>query len=275
VRLFYRRIGDGKRALILLHGGPGSNMNGIWPDLEPLARPSRSIILYDQRGGGRSDLIKDPARLTASHHVRDLEAVRAHFRLERFTLVGESWGSGLAALYAADNPARVERLLLIGPMPPTKEILDRRMKDSDEKMGFRKRLADISRAMPDAADPVAVCREFFSLYMPQFFLRPENVARRRGSSCNAPAEGVRNYFVVNKATLDSLGPYDFRPALARLSLPAMVIEGEQSIPSTVESARVFAQSIRGATLVLVPEAGHFPQVERTDVFFSAVEEFLK
>ncbi|MDQ5870943.1 MAG: alpha/beta hydrolase [Acidobacteriota bacterium] len=275
VRLFYRRIGEGKRVLVVLHGGPGSNMNGVWPDLEPLASAARSIILYDQRGGGRSQVIKDPAKLTAAHHVRDLEAVRAHFRLERMTLVGESWGAGLAALYTAKHLARVERLLLIGPMPPTKEILDRRMDDSDERMGFRKRLADISRAMPDAADPVAVCKEFFSLYLPQFFVRPENAARRRGSSCNAPPEAVRNYFVVNKATFDSLGAFNLRPTLTRLAMPAMVIEGEKSIPSTVESARIFAQSIPGATLVLVPEAGHFPQVERPDVFFPAVEAFLK
>lgn len=160
-------------------------------------------------------------------------------------------------------------------MPPTREILDRRMDDSDEKMGLRKRLGDISKAMPDAADPVAVCKEFFTLYLRQFFFRPENAARRRGSSCNAPAEGVSNYFVVNKATLESLGAFDLRPKLARLTMPAMVIEGEKSVPSTVESARVFAQSIPGATLVLVPDAGHFPQVERPDVFFSAVEGFLK
>lgn len=274
VRLFYRRIGNGPRAVVVLHGGPGSNMNGVWPDLERLAIAERSIILYDQRGGGRSQIVKDPAKLTAAHHVRDLEAIRAHFRFERVTLVGESWGAGLASLYAAGHPARVERLLLVGPMPPTREILDRRLDDSNEKMGLRKKLADVSRAMPDAANPVAVCREFFSLYLPQFFARPENVARRRASSCRAPAEGVRNYFVVNKATLESLGAFDFRPMLAKLTIPAMVIEGEKSVRSAVESARVFAQSIPGAALVLVPESGHFPQVENPEAFFPGVEKFL-
>ena len=275
VRLFYRRIGSGLRAIVVLHGGPGSNLNAVWPDLEPLARAGRSIFLYDQRGGGRSQVIKDPAKLTAAHHVRDLEAVRAHFRFDRITLVGESWGAGLAALYAAEHPSRVERLLLIGPMPPTRELLDRRMDDSDERTGFRKRLADISRALPDAADPVAVCKEFFSLDVKQLFFRPESIARRRGSSCNTSPEGVRNYFVVNKATFDSLGAFDLRPTLARLTIPAMVIEGEKSIPSTVESARVFARSIPGAKLVLVPEAGQFPQVERPDLFFPEVEAFLR
>jgi proline iminopeptidase len=128
--------------------------------------------------------------------------------------------------------------------------------------------------MRGAADPVALCREFFGLYLKQFFVRPEAIARRRGSSCNAPADGVRNYFVVNHATLASLGDYDLRPVLSRLTVPAMVIEGAVSIPSTVESARVFAQSLPGAPLVFVPDAGHFPQVERPDLFFPAVERFL-
>lgn len=274
VRLFYRAVGEGGQVVVILHGGPGSNMNAVWPDLEPLAA-GRRIVLYDQRGGGRSEIVTDASRLTAQHHVRDLEAVRAALRLDRFVLVGESWGAALAILYAAQHRQRVERLLLIGPMAPTREILDRRLGESDDKMGLRARLAGITRAMPEARDPVAVCREFFSAYLPQFFHKPGAIARRKGSSCDAPAEGVRNYFVVNAATFASLGAFDFRPALAKLTMPAMVVEGEMSIPSTVESARVIAQSLPRAALVLVPDAGHYPQVERPDLFFPAVERFLK
>src|SRR5688500_6912018 len=73
VRLFYRTAGKGKKVVVLLHGGPGSSMNGVFPDLEPLAK-NYTVLMYDQRGGGRSELIKDPNLLTAAHHVRDLEA---------------------------------------------------------------------------------------------------------------------------------------------------------------------------------------------------------
>ena len=75
VRLFYRRVGAAPSVAILLHGGPGSNMNAVWSDLQPLA-DVRAIVMYDQRGGGRSQVITDPARLTAEHHVRDIEALR-------------------------------------------------------------------------------------------------------------------------------------------------------------------------------------------------------
>src|SRR6185503_20100200 len=78
VQLFYRRIGNGKQAVVYLHGGPGQNFNGGGPEMEPLAA-GRTLVLYDQRGAGRSQAVADPALLTVAHHVRDLEALRAHF----------------------------------------------------------------------------------------------------------------------------------------------------------------------------------------------------
>lgn len=273
VSLYYRMAGTSPSFGILLHGGPGSNINAVWPDLQPLAE-NRTIVMYDQRGGGRSEVIKGAARLTATHHVRDLEALRVNLKVPRFALIGESWGAGLAVLYAAAHPEHVERLLLIGPMPPTRAVLERRLDESNQAMDMRRVLAEVRAAMPGAADPIATCREFFSVYTKQFFVTPDGMTRRRGSSCDGPPEGIRNYFVVNDATFASLGDWDFRPLLKRLTMPAMVIEGELSIPSTVESARTFAQSIPNATLVLVAGAGHYPQVERPERFFPAVADFL-
>ena len=273
VRLFYKKIGDGKPVAVLLHGGPGSNMNAVWPDLEPLAE-THTVVMYDQRGGGRSQIIVDPAELTAGHHVRDLEAVRVNLGLPRFVLIGESWGAGLAILYAAAHPEQVERLILLGPMPSTREILERRMEQSDQAMGFRRRLGEVRSAMRTAADPIATCREFFVLYTRQFFVTADGMSRRRGSSCNAPPDGVRNYFLVNDATFASLGQWDFRPLLGRLTMPALVIEGAESIPSTVESARVTAAALPRARLVLIPNAGHYPQVEQPGLFFEAIRRFL-
>lgn len=120
VRLFFRKVGRGRDTVVFLHGGPGSNFRGSGDALEALAGPLRTVTLYDQRGSGRSDIVSDRSRLTAAHHVRDLEALRRHFGLARISLAGLSWGAGLAALYASEHPARVDRLLLISPLPPAK-----------------------------------------------------------------------------------------------------------------------------------------------------------
>jgi proline iminopeptidase len=76
-------------------------MNAVWPDLEPLSKHF-SFLVYDQRGSGRSDIIKNPTILTASDHAKALEAIRKSFHISRMSLIGESWGAGLALLYASE-----------------------------------------------------------------------------------------------------------------------------------------------------------------------------
>jgi proline iminopeptidase len=75
VRLFYKVVGSGADTVVVLHGGPGLNLEGLRPDLVPLER--HHVLLYhDQRGSGHSDL-PDTLDLTADAMVEDLEAVRA------------------------------------------------------------------------------------------------------------------------------------------------------------------------------------------------------
>lgn len=273
VRLFYRKVGTGKNLLVLLHGGPGSNMNSVWPDLEPLAKKF-SVLMYDQRGGGRSELIKETNKLRYTDHVRDLDALRKHFGLKRMVLVGESWGAGLAALYAMDHPDRVSRLLLLGPIPPSRALITRRFGKTDERIDFSKRLAEYRQALPTAADPVTLCREFFGVYMMALFYDQTAISRRRGSSCDAPPEAVRNYIVVNDSTLGSLGEYNFLPKLRALRTPTLIIEGAESLP-TLEGVRAWAEAMPDGRLLLLPKSGHFPQVERAELFFPAAEQFLR
>ncbi|HWS85931.1 MAG TPA: alpha/beta fold hydrolase [Pyrinomonadaceae bacterium] len=94
VRLFYKVAGGGTETLVAVHGGPGNTLEPIRADLEPLAK-NRRVIYYDQRGGGRSDLLREKEKLAVSKHVADLEAVREHFNLDRVTLLGNSWGGML------------------------------------------------------------------------------------------------------------------------------------------------------------------------------------
>jgi len=75
-RLFRRKVGSGPKVVVFLHGGPGANYRGSGEFIEPLAAAGHSVVLYDQRGSGRSDVETIPALLTAAHHVRDLEALR-------------------------------------------------------------------------------------------------------------------------------------------------------------------------------------------------------
>ena len=97
-----RVVGAGADTVIAIHGGPGVDLESIAGDFAPLAA-QHTVIFYDQRGGGKSQIVADPAQLTLDRHLADLEAVRAHFGIRKMTLVGHSWGGLLAVLYALET----------------------------------------------------------------------------------------------------------------------------------------------------------------------------
>src|SRR3989475_3411459 len=114
VRLFTRRAGDGP-PVVVLHGGPGAHHDYLLPQYDLLAR-GRTLLYYDQRGGGRSPVGRDTP-VGWREHVAHLEALRRHWSIDRLTLLGYSWGGLLAVLYWLEHPQRVERLALVSPAP--------------------------------------------------------------------------------------------------------------------------------------------------------------
>lgn len=278
VQLFYRMVGKGKDVAIFLHGGPGLNMNDGGFDLEPLAK-GRTLLMYDQRGGGRSTLVQDPNLLTVSHHVRDLEALRQHFGIKRMTLIGLSWGSGLAALYATEHPERVDRLLLISPMPPADQpFWKQRIAKVNALIGDQEvaRLKELRELMAQASDAeiVALCREYVRIVGRPYFVDPSAFARMRGDLCAGSPAALRNQQIANAAVWRSLGDYDFRPLLAKLMMPTLIVEGAlTTVP--IDATRAWAATMPNARLLLVPEAGHLHFIERPAPFFAAAERFLR
>jgi proline iminopeptidase len=101
--------GDGIPA-VYLHGGPGS---GCQPDHRRLFDPERfHAVLFDQRGSGRSRPKGRREDNTLPHLIADMECIREKFALERWMIVGGSWGATLALAYAEAHPDRVTGIVL-------------------------------------------------------------------------------------------------------------------------------------------------------------------
>src|SRR5450631_922482 len=95
---------------VYLHGGPGS---GCQPDHRRLFDPERfHAVLFDQRGAGRSRPKGRREDNTLPHLIADMEAIRKKFGLERWMVVGGSWGATLALAYAQAHPHRVTGIVL-------------------------------------------------------------------------------------------------------------------------------------------------------------------
>lgn len=281
VHLFYKIVGSGAETLVAVHGGPGNTMESILPDLEPLAK-NRRVIYYDQRGNGRSDLIKDPQKLSISRHVEDLEAVRKFFKLDKLTLLGNSWGGMLIGFYAAAHPDKVERMVMHSPGEPARTFAVEAVEEMQSRLDQqynneqRRRYKYVSdyRNWVKAPDPKAVCREFYHLLLPIYVSKRESVALLKGDVCSGSDEAVRYQQFVNIQVMNSLGDWNLLPSLGVVKAPVLVIHG-MADPIPVESSEAWAWAMPNARLLLIKGAGHIPQVEQPELFFSAVETFLK
>ncbi|NJL45128.1 MAG: prolyl aminopeptidase [Leptolyngbyaceae cyanobacterium SM2_3_12] len=112
-RLYIEEVGNPKgKPVVFLHGGPGGGINPLY---RQFFNPHKwRIILFDQRGCGKS---QPHAELEDNHTwalVSDIEKIRVHLGIERWTVFGGSWGSTLALAYSQTHPDRCAGLILRG-----------------------------------------------------------------------------------------------------------------------------------------------------------------
>ena len=130
----YLNVGDGHQIwvqtigpedgipAVFLHGGPGSGCN---TSQHALFDPKRHrAIFIDQRGAGRSLPHGERRANTTAHLISDLEQVRRHLSIERWLVVGGSWGATLALAYAMAHPSCVTGLVLRATFLGTKAELE-------------------------------------------------------------------------------------------------------------------------------------------------------
>jgi proline iminopeptidase len=263
VPLFERRIGQGP-ATVVLHGGPGAHHDYLLPNFDALAR-SRELIYYDQRGGGRSPVSRDMP-VGWREHVLDLEALRQQWGLERLTLAGYSWGGLLALLYAIEFPHYIERLALVSPAPAWREAraeFERRFAERNLAPELQQQRSALRESGLRERDPAGYAQRLFELSVAPYFSDP------------ARAHDLTPFRVTGRTQQEvwaSLGNYDLRPALSRLSIPPLVLHGEDD-PIPLDTAATVARLL-GADFHPLPNSGHVPYVEAFDEFVRLMDGFL-
>ncbi|HET6603984.1 MAG TPA: prolyl aminopeptidase [Xanthomonadaceae bacterium] len=111
--LYYEQCGDPEgKPVVLLHGGPGAGCNARMRRFHDPAR--YRMVLFDQRGAGRSTPHAELAGNTTRDLVADIERLRERLHIPRWQVFGGSWGSTLALAYAQAHPAQVTELVLRG-----------------------------------------------------------------------------------------------------------------------------------------------------------------
>lgn len=278
VQLFYRVYGSGPDTAVVLAGGPALAMSYLDKDLAPLAH-GRTVIYYDARNAGFSQIVMDPAKLSIEHHVADLEAVRQHFGIGELKLVGHSWGAMVAPFYAAAHPQNVDRMVLVtpGPIEAKYDPIFEAERVSRTDPAVLQRQGELFGLLfsGQSPDPVGTCEELFSIWFPAYFFNPANASNMRGRYCDTTPEGANALLFSLFAGRGSLGQsFDLAPMLSGIQAPALVIHGAgDAIP--LASTEGYADALPNGELLVMDASGHFPWLEEPAGFFAAVNTYLR
>lgn len=122
-KTYYRIVGEnteGKKPLVLLHGGPGSTHN-YFEVLDKIAESGRQVIMYDQIGCGNSFVEGHPELFNADTWIEELIELRKHLGLDEIHLLGQSWGGMQAIWYAIEyKPKGIKSYILSSTLSSAK-----------------------------------------------------------------------------------------------------------------------------------------------------------
>jgi len=255
--------GGGGRPVLLLHGFT-ADRGEVAGTLSPLADRGWHAVAPDLRGHGRSGRPVDPSAYSFELMAGDVVSLADHLGWDRFALVGHSMGGAVAQLVALDRPDRLSGLVLAstfhGPVP-----------------GITSELVELGRwvvresGMAGLADAMAARRQE----------NPASIA-----SFERLQEARSGYAEESRARLEATSPDmwmavaprfvdqpDRLGLLRTLDLPTAVVVGE--LDSTMlDDCRRIAGAVCGATLTVIPDAGHVPQLENPDAWWAALSGFL-
>jgi proline iminopeptidase len=266
VSLYYEVLGSSSGTpLVVVNGGPGFDHSYLhiansWNELAK----HRPIVLYDQRGTGRSTQGSEGTAGLAEQ-IADLEALRQHLGAERIDLLGHSWGGYLVMAYAARHGDHIRRLLIVDSAAPKWGDTLFMFKEFYPEGVARQNALAFADEMGDEAAKAGGLREYFSM----LFYSPEN----RDAFLAAAGDFHFNE-KVNKALNADLARFDLGPELPKLHVPTLVVTGRFDANVAPATAYRIHQAIPGSRFVVFEKSGHLPFFEEPARFVQVVEEFL-
>jgi proline iminopeptidase len=264
--LYYERVGSGVPC-IAVHGGLGMDHTYLKRAFGPLT-DVLDLIYVDQRGNGRA--ARPPREtITMQQLADDVRAFADVLGLERFALLGHSFGGFVALEFATTHAERLTHLLLLDTSPGTFEPT-----------------ADELAERPDPATVTTTAREGFRRMFSSVPSSDDDF--RAGLPEIAPAymhHGDPSLLTDDyaDAILDAdtmVRGFEFLPQwsvagkLDRITCPTLVVCGRYDLLTTPECAKRLAATIPDAELAWFEQSGHFPWLEEPDAFFAVVRDFV-
>jgi proline iminopeptidase len=271
--LYYEECGNPKgQPAVFVHGGPGAG-----GDVTPrrFFDPARyRIVLFDQRGCGRSRPHAELRENTTQHLVADMERLREELGIGRWLVFGGSWGSTLSLVYAETHPQRVSALVLRGifMLRPAElrwfyqhgahEIFPDRWEEYLQPIPPRERdnlLAAYHRRLtgddPLAAQAAARAWSIWEGATSHLYESAATVARFGADEFALALARIESHYFVNGGFLDA--PDQILRDVGRIrAIPGVIVQGRYDVVCPMISAWDLHRAWPEADFRLVPDAGH-------------------
>lgn len=253
IQMAYTDSGIG-RPVVLIHGYPFNR--SLWNEQLAVLSTSYRVIAPDLRGFGESDASDGPA--TMNRMAQDVALLMEHLGITRATIGGLSMGGYVALAFYKQFPSRVRALVLADT---------RAQADTEEAKQTRAQHAEkaLTEGMAGIAD----------LMLPKL-LRPETVSKRP-----EVVKSLRDMMLKTKpegaaAALRGMAERDDQTdLLSQISVPALILVGAEDAITPVADSEKMHDAIAGSRLVVIENAGHVSNLERTEQFNHALQDFLK
>ncbi len=257
---------DGALPLLCINGGLHFGHEVLWPALAPLAE-RRQLVFFDQRGRGKSQQPPGARRARIEHDAGDVPAIRAALGMEKWNVLGHSWGGGIAMLATAHDQEAVNQLVLVDAVGPRSDWLSRLHSAAVNRLDGERRVT-LESLDPQALleDDIAKHAAYTAALYPAWFSD-----RDFGSIFSSPRANSQTGAAV-AATLRREG-YDWTTEISKIGVPTLLVHGEDDIIG-IDVPGSLTQLIENSELSLIPHAGHMPFWEAPADFFRIVEDFL-
>jgi proline iminopeptidase len=289
--LYYDQSGNAKGIpVVFLHGGPGG---GCGPKHRQYFDPAHyRIIIFDQRGAGKSKPYGEIRQNTTELLVSDLEKLRQYLGIEKWHVFGGSWGSTLALAYALAHPDRVHSLTLRGIFLMTGAELDwflygLRAMMPEKWEAFANYLPEKDRGdilnayyrlltNPDPEVHLKAAKSWASYESDSATLLPRPADPEHVEDLNqtlAIARMEAHYFLNNRFKPDD---YLIQNVGKIRNIPAVIVQGRYDLICPPETAYRLHKAWPEAKFILVPDAGHSSAEPGTmDALIRATDDFRR
>ncbi|MEY2424603.1 MAG: hypothetical protein QOI61_175 [Actinomycetota bacterium] len=241
---------DGSTPLVLVHGFMGNSRS--WNPVVDQLAADRPVITFDHRGHGASTNTGVSDTYCFDQLVSDFAALVDHLQLERFHVLGHSMGGVVAMRYAVDHPERIASLV---PMDTAAAAAP---DDVNDNVGFMRTGIEIA-----GTQGMLALFETINAAIPDL---PELEEFREGLRYDLLAMDPLAFVRFGNELLEYPS---FLDRLAQLTMPATVLVGENDL-GLRDAAQAMATTIPGATLSVIPNAAHSPQIENPAGWLEAV-----